>query len=62
MKLFSTESKPTGKPVGRKNKLTTKQRRQLERQEAEEAVALQCKLKQEFLDRHAARRAQEVTT
>lgn len=51
---YRPETKPTGKPAGAK--LTTKQRQRLERQEAEQAIALQRKLKQEFLERDAMRR------
>jgi hypothetical protein len=59
MKSYRPEIKPTGKPEGRL-KLTTRQRQRLEREEAEAAIALQRKLKQEFLERDAAKRPREA--
>ena len=56
MKSFRPEIKPTGKPAGN-SKLRGKQLRRLEREEAEAAIALQRKLKQEFLERDSVRRA-----
>ncbi len=53
---FKPETKPTGKPPTNK-KLSSKQRKRLEQREAEEATALQRRLKAEFLERDAARKA-----
>ena len=44
MTVFRPEVKPTGKPLANK-KLTSSQRRALEKREADEATALQQKLK-----------------